>query len=153
MCLSTALGEEGRDQAWKLVSSQSERQFGAFVFLHAALVGTAPEVLSMKQREFRNDVIHKGYIPARAEALDYGERVRHLIETGIRTIHAKFPKEVGKAINLHLQAARASVPKGTRVATMSIPTIVCFSRTELVDKPLEALLPQLQRTRTFGLVG
>ena len=50
---------------WKLVSRQSERQLGAFIVLWAAAFRTTPDLLSNKDVEFRNEVIHKGTIPTK----------------------------------------------------------------------------------------
>jgi hypothetical protein len=58
---------------WKLVASQSERQLGTFCFLYLLETGRTPADLPVV--EFRNKVIHKGYIPSHAESLDYGRSV------------------------------------------------------------------------------
>jgi hypothetical protein len=58
--------------AWKVVAAQSERQLGGFVFLYTLEFGRSPQLLSGARAAFRNDVVHKGRIPTRPEAVDYG---------------------------------------------------------------------------------
>lgn len=62
-------------KTWKLVSAQSERQLGAFYFLYLSSFKVAPMALDAKQVKFRNNVIHKGYIPSEDEVLNYAEAI------------------------------------------------------------------------------
>ena len=48
---------------WKLVANQSERQLGAYYFLHLLYFRKTP-TQNTKMTEFRNSVIHKGSIPS-----------------------------------------------------------------------------------------
>jgi len=61
--------------AWKQMSSQSERQIGAFLFTYLCRTGKALRYLDNKQVQFRNAVIHKGYIPGYDETFEYGKAV------------------------------------------------------------------------------
>ncbi|TMX32021.1 hypothetical protein DA096_08935 [Vibrio rotiferianus] len=72
-------GSEQLAKCWKLVSNQSERQLGAFIFLYLSEVGELPEVLSSDDSGFRNRVIHKGEIPTKAQALEFGQTIANLI--------------------------------------------------------------------------
>jgi hypothetical protein len=67
------------DITWKNVSVSSERQFGAYVFTYLLLNGQAPAVLTNQQREFRNNVIHKGQFPTRSEVEQFASAVMALI--------------------------------------------------------------------------
>jgi hypothetical protein len=62
------------EKTWKLMSKQSERQLGAFLIFYALATGTNYP-LNQKMVEFRNKVIHQGYIPAEKEAHAYGDYV------------------------------------------------------------------------------
>lgn len=62
-------------KSWKIISSLSERQLGAYSFRYLSYFGKAPNVLAGKAKELRNNVIHRGYIPSYNEAIDYGEIV------------------------------------------------------------------------------
>jgi len=61
------------DSLWKQVSNQSERQYGAFLFLYLNLFKSPPpEIKKIKSNlqwsSFRNKVIHSGYFPSKEEA-------------------------------------------------------------------------------------
>lgn len=64
---------------WKDVASQSERQLGAFVFLWGLVFREKPAILGTSEVRFRNDVVHKGAIPTREEALGFGEAIVNVI--------------------------------------------------------------------------
>jgi len=61
-------------KVWQQVAAQSERQIGAFLYLHLLVTGKAYQI-DRKSVELRNRVIHRGYLPTLAEASEYGERV------------------------------------------------------------------------------
>lgn len=72
------------DQAWKPMSKMSERQLGAFITASMMLTGSKPRLLNPnKQVPFRNNVIHNGYVPTKAEAIDFGNTVMELIFEGL----------------------------------------------------------------------
>lgn len=79
--VNAGIASELADEAWKKVSNQSERQLGAFTYLYLSSLGELPPELSSKERGFRNDVIHKGYIPSVDEAIEFGKVVyNHIME-------------------------------------------------------------------------
>ncbi|MDO6762954.1 hypothetical protein [Agarivorans sp. 1_MG-2023] len=78
------------EQAWKIVSNQSERQLGAFTYLYICSLDKIPPELSTKDRGFRNKVIHKGYIPDVDEALGFGKIVYNHITTVISELEVKY---------------------------------------------------------------
>ncbi|SOS50084.1 hypothetical protein TNO006_460001 [Tenacibaculum finnmarkense] len=82
------------DKVWKKVASQSERQLGAYIMLYFQTFGKEPILLNQnKEVPFRNSVIHKGYIPTKQEAIDYGNSVLQIIEQSLIDLKNKFPKE------------------------------------------------------------
>jgi hypothetical protein len=66
-------------KGWKKVAAQSERQLGAFMFLYLLENQKAAELIEDKYTTFRNNVIHKGYIPSYEEVVEYGERILKFI--------------------------------------------------------------------------
>lgn len=60
---------------WKHMSSQSERQYGAFMATYLLLNQRPPNILQRKQTELRNDVIHKGRLPTREQTIQFGQAV------------------------------------------------------------------------------
>jgi hypothetical protein len=65
---------DGAARAWQQIAAQSERQLGAFLYLHLLVTGKAYEI-DKAGVELRNRVVHRGYLPTLAEASEYGERV------------------------------------------------------------------------------
>lgn len=59
------------DKAWKEVAAQSERQFGAFHFLHLLELGESLK-LEPDIAKTRNSVVHRGKIATTADALNFG---------------------------------------------------------------------------------
>lgn len=116
--------------SWKRVVSQSERQLGAFVFLWASNFKEPPELLSNAQVSFRNDVIHKGKIPTRDEAIKYGNSVLSVLRPKMLAIRERFPEEVSKVISYHLRDCRSDSDNGKQVSTISIPTIASLTSGE-----------------------
>ncbi len=83
VCYKAGLNNYEFMKAWKQVSNQSERQFGAFLFLYAIEQKASFEESKFKiqdQKAFRNKVIHKGYLPSEAETVDYGQNIFDMIK-------------------------------------------------------------------------
>lgn len=75
------------DHTWKLVSKQSERQLGAYIFIHFHVFGQAPAILSNNLTNLRNRVIHQGYIPTEMECIAFGNAILNLINTPIKLLY------------------------------------------------------------------
>jgi len=80
--------------AWKHLSAQSERQFGAFV---AAWMLVAPEAfvgvpldVIQKHAAFRNKVVHKGSIPSMDECILFGKHVASVIQPVEKVLAGRF---------------------------------------------------------------
>jgi hypothetical protein len=65
---------------WKNVSSQSERQLGAYIFTYLFEFKMPPPILTSDLVQFRNKVIHKGYFPSYSEVINYGEGILKLMK-------------------------------------------------------------------------
>lgn len=109
---------------WKKVASQSERQLGAFIFLWATNFGDSPELLAEKTVKFRNDVIHKGKIPTREEAIQYGNSVLSVLRPKMILLKERFPEAVSKVTFYHLHGCRSDSDNGKIISTMGISTII-----------------------------
>lgn len=88
------------DATWKLLVSQSERQLGAFAAAYLAREGRAPEFLTPQGMgsDFRNRVIHRGYLPRESEVQEYAARLfalmnRLLEELGDAALQATLMQE------------------------------------------------------------
>lgn len=80
------VSDDDFSKAWKLVSAQSERQLGAYIFSYMLVFGTAPHVLSQQMTERRNNVIHRGLLPSLAEAREFGNACYDLIQDGVTAL-------------------------------------------------------------------
>ena len=109
-------------KSWKHVSSQSERQLGAFVFLWSIVMGESPNLLPNSQVSFRNKVIHKGLIPSRDQAIKYGDIMLRLLAKKFKAIKDKFPEEYQKLVFENLTSSRKE--GDTNVSTISISSIL-----------------------------
>lgn len=85
-------------EAWGMVSKQSERQLGAYVFSYLADQGTKPPLLPEKWIAFRNEVIHKGKIPEKAKAIEFGQAVLGTIFDPLKLICSNYQQACEQAI-------------------------------------------------------
>lgn len=81
---------------WKKVSKQSERQYGAFLFLYLNLFKSLPpEMMKINNKlewsSFRNNVIHSGYFPSKEEA----EKSIEITSQYIKAIRDNLINEIG----------------------------------------------------------
>nr|WP_293912574.1 hypothetical protein [Deinococcus sp.] len=102
------------EQTWKLMAAQSERQLGAFSLAYLWREGRSPDFLSPQSlgSDFRNRVIHRGYLPQRREVDAYAARVfalidRLLTELGEAAAHAQLQQE--RLYEAHMQAQPSEV--------------------------------------------
>lgn len=70
------------NRTWRHVISQSERQVGMFALAYLLRESEEPDFLVPKSMgtDFRNKVIHRGYLPRRAEVDQYAAKVFALID-------------------------------------------------------------------------
>jgi hypothetical protein len=110
---------------WKLVASQSERQLGAYYFLYL-LQFNAPAPTSSKRVEFRNNVIHKGYIPTSTEAADYAEYVYDYIVGTLKTMQPPLSPQIHQVCKDDLEEMLRSIPADVAkgVPSMAAPTMI-----------------------------
>jgi hypothetical protein len=119
------------DAVWKPIAKHSERQLGAYVAIYVRECGIAPPLLSSKNIEFRNDVIHRGKIPNRSESITYGEAVLETVRPALSIAKCKLPKGIGQLTAQHMIAAHLTLKPGARVATSCMPTILSLSRDDV----------------------
>lgn len=115
------------DSAWKIASKQSERQLGAYVFLYMIEFNAAPPLVAPKMTELRNDVIHKGKLPNRNEALAYGKSVHLVIQETVRRLRSTHLDQVNRIIREHTASIAAkmgaSYPRTFQVTSTALNII------------------------------
>jgi polyhydroxyalkanoate synthesis regulator phasin len=126
--VASVVPKELFDECWKVVSRQSERQFGAFIFLWSLQFGVMPKLLSRPMIELRNAVVHNGKIPTRDEALKFGQAVLEIIRPHKNELVKRHPAAVEKqTMQTIVQKAQIGAKSGEKPAqqsTMSIPTLI-----------------------------
>jgi len=147
LCISKGVDWDNFVETWKIVSNQSERQLGAFVFFHLQEFGTKPVLLSNSKVSFRNEVIHKGKIPTREQAINYGQSILDVIRPLMTALKKNYGEAVRQATFRHLSEARTSSDDGRTVSTMCISTIISLSNGEPTydERDLETAISQLRR--------
>jgi hypothetical protein len=86
------------DATWTAISDKSERQAGAFVALWAAHFGEPPMILTGTKQKFRNDVVHKGVIPTRDKAIEFGQAVLELIRQQSALLRERCKTEIDDVV-------------------------------------------------------
>lgn len=133
------------DATWKLVSRQSERQFGAFTFAYVALTGEPPPFTKSEHDEMmklRNDVVHNGLFVDRAQAERFGTFAYRAINALIKIMKERAAAGVTKEISRILAASRD--PNATMTTTMVQVTMLSMIRGG-EPRPFEAALADFQR--------
>lgn len=86
------------ENAWKLMSRQSERQYGAFAMLYLFEEGVAPKHLNSNKIAFRNNVVHKGIIPTKEKAIEYGKIVLEIMHEVALVFREKYSKSLSQIV-------------------------------------------------------
>jgi hypothetical protein len=116
---------------WKQLARQSERQLGAYIAIYMRECGAVPPSMGSKSVELRNDVIHRGKIPDRSEAVAYGEAVLGVVRPALAVAKTKLSKGVEQITTQHVIAAHLSLQTGARVATSCMSTILSLTNSEI----------------------
>jgi len=162
-CLKYEMELADFQKAWKHVVNQSERQFGAYIF--AFLIdhnGGQPPIIDNKKpnfdglskgkiktwKEFRNAVVHKGYIPSISETIAYGNIVYLHLNELIIDLKMRSGDAVQKAILQHLSRVNKAAG-GKVVSTMSIPTLVSLMHCEEAPESFEKSLESIEEYRKW----
>ena len=132
---------------WKQVSNQSERQYGAYVFLYSFVENNAPPKLSNSKVKFRNEVIHKGKIPTKSEAMSYGEAVSDVILPVLMTLKAKHDKAMGELVFEHLIEMTPQEDLCEQVSTMNIGSALSTTTAETTKPDLDKSLEYIAKTK------
>lgn len=134
---------------WKQMSNQSERQLGAFLSIYSMSFGTLPRLLSNKEVQFRNEVIHKGKVPTRDEAIAFGQSVLEIIRGIVKMALTNFPDGVLQTKIQHNQECRLPSDPQDLFAGFSTITILNLSVTgdDWHERTLERALSDLAQIR------
>lgn len=124
ICISKSAEDAFFLKTWKTMIKQSERQVGAFYILQLLEFGETKFIIPDKWINFRNKVIHQGYIPKSEEAIDYGEYILSLIDLILIELKNKNPESLTKASLLRISENGNKIGKNVSISTSSMPTII-----------------------------
>lgn len=144
------ISPEEYDLYWKMVDNQSERQLGAFVCLYLLENKKSPTVLDDKWYRFRNKVIHKGKIPEKNQALEFGEVVLQLIDPVLQDLKTHHSQHVQAIVKEHIQSIQLANPDKIPLAVMTSRTIISIARSKSESGPITLVdyLKDIERRRT-----
>ena len=89
--------------AWKELAKQSERQLGAYILLCVATFGEMPLLISKRMVDLRNNVIHKGVLPEKKDALKFGNAAYDVIQGGIQKLRSVCLDDLNKVLTEHVE--------------------------------------------------
>jgi hypothetical protein len=158
LCAKRGVDDATFHASWRLVANQSERQFGAFVFAYMLESSSAPPTIDDDKptlvdgqdwknrpwKEFRNAVVHKGYMPSSSEALAYGQLVFNHIQELTFWLAKNCADALMKTSFSHLAAAHAGAG-GKAVGTMSIPTALSTTREGFSTRTFAQAVDELKK--------
>lgn len=147
MCVKRGLDDKTIERAWRAVSKQSERQLGAYAFTYLLENGDVAPILPENRVAFRNDVIHKGKVPSRDEAIVYGESVLQVISPILEHLKKTDEGHVRQVVQKHITNTRQGIEGTPHVAFMSIPTTISITRPH--TEPQQNVEVSLTRLRNF----
>jgi len=139
LCSKQEVKEEELKETFKQVSHQSERQLGAFLFLHLIEFGESYQI-NKKLVAFRNKVIHKGYIPTPSEVESFGEKVYSEIYQITQKLKTHCEDDIGKVVMKSLLERSQKLPSDMPIATSTGTIFFSLSQAEQKLSFSEALL-------------
>lgn len=146
--IQNSVSLEDFTKTWKQMANQSERQLGAYFILRLQ-EGKATN-WDEKKSSFRNNVIHKGYIPSSEEAIGYGQYVLTFIRTILKELNNTSKVSLDKATFIHLSKNGEKLPKNIRLSNGSIPTIISLRGIESEDYDSKTLKEELESIKENG---
>ena len=120
-CEKNSIFKENFKKTFNQVSHQSERQIGGFLFLYLVTLGES-YTFNTKITEYRNKIIHKGFIPTPEEVISFGELIYEEIYSITQSLKSNMANELHQVIMNDLVARNekipADVPRATSTGTM-----------------------------------
>lgn len=114
------VSEQQQTDTWRLVASQSERQYGAFCYTYLLTFYEVPPKVANKNIEFRNDVIHKGLIPEKSQVIDYSQEMLEYMNKILTLMQTRCADAVNSVMMNRVFAAQKELSsRGIRVGCMT----------------------------------
>jgi hypothetical protein len=124
ICINKSIAFEDFLKTWKNMIKQSERQIGAFYILQLLEFGETKYVIADKWVNFRNKVIHQGYIPKSTEAIEYGQYILTMIDLITGELKCKDSESLIKASLYRMSENATKIGKNVSLSSSGMPTII-----------------------------
>ena len=149
ICLKNGVYWDQIKANWKKVASQSERQFGAYLFVYLLENKKTPKTLTNKLVEFRNRVIHKGYIPSEDEVINYAKNVAEIISAEYLKLKNSNPAHLEHTIAIDGMEAGVFDEECSDISTSRVPTVLerMIHRHQNKEYRLESDIENLKNNR------
>jgi len=136
------------DSFWKVITNQSERQYGLYSGLYYSVLKEIPQdIQKIKLRgsnsslvAVRNSIIHKGSLSNRQQAIDFGYAVFEYIWTVLEKIREVIPNDttVKYVLSLEILEKEKFYNKNPKfkevfISTQACPSLVSFHIAEKED--------------------
>lgn len=149
ICIKHNINQNNYRDTWKETRNQSERQLGAYIFVYLLENNERPRLLNSKKVKFRNDVIHKGKIPSKEEAIEYGQEVLDLIVPVLSKLKEEESEHLTEAVSRHIKETLDKVKGNPHISVMCHATAISIARGKKEPQPtLNDLLTNLSEWRS-----
>lgn len=151
-CKTSKIPKESIEETFKQVSKQSERQIGAFLYLHLLIFGKH-YTLNKKIPELRNKVIHQGYIPTPDEVIRLGELIYQEISEITNLLNSKLSSEIQQVVMETVQIRNEKIPNETPRSTTTGTMFFSLATINQKETFQEALSSYTEsREKLFGSI-
>jgi hypothetical protein len=133
------------EKLWKHVENQSERQYGAFLFLYFNEFQKIEDVPE-KWKAFRNKVLHKGYLPSTEETFLYGQFVYDFITQLIQKFQYDKTEIIQKFVFFDLNNKGNSLMQSS---TMFLSTMLNYASKKDLLMTFKASLGELKKRQRW----
>lgn len=130
------LDKKEYDTFWKNLENYSEAQFGAFTALYLNRFGLVFN-RNHNTAGFRNRVIHKGHIPNKAEAWEYGEYVVNAIHDIMEIVALNIDKKIVADFTGKKLSDKCKNIKSNKDASMTTLSMPCISLRTATDEDIK----------------
>lgn len=138
---------------WSIMKSQSERQYGAFLFMYLLLMKKTSPKLSNGKIEFRNGVIHKGDFPNKEKTMAYIDDCLEIIRRVLTDINTVAKHTLKKVYDRHTNELKEEYKKkpDTWLQTSTCLSLVTSVTGDLSFPTVEDIIKQIESNRkVFG---
>jgi hypothetical protein len=138
-------------KGWKEMRNQSERQLGAFISAYMIQNGKMPPLLKQKDVEFRNSVVHKGTIPTKEDAINFGNAVLNIINTILTEIHRDLDYEQRALFEKRSEGLVKIAEQKNITAQTNLGSVIAehYSESKEVATTIDKHLEEIERLRRY----